>query len=193
MALISLLVFVTLALLVRADATAEIDLAIITAVRELWSPPLDALMIVLTTIGTIPSIAVPVAACLAWTLARRDFAAAFVLALVSAGTELTNVLLKHGFGRARPDMWPRFEHTTFAFPSGHAMSSVAVIGTLAVVAARLRPGAGRGLAIAAALLAFGIGFSRIYLGVHWPSDVLGGWSAGMLVLLAGVAGLRYAR
>ncbi len=64
-ALISLLVFVTLALLVRADATAEIDLAIITAVRELWSPPLDALMIVLTTIGTIPSIAVPVAACLA--------------------------------------------------------------------------------------------------------------------------------
>jgi undecaprenyl-diphosphatase len=92
-------------------------------------------------------------------------------------------VLKLLFARARPS----FPYTLAAlpspaFPSGHAMNAVIVWGLLAVVAARRFPAARR-LAIAAAgLLAVAAGLSRVYLGVHWPSDVLGGWAAGAAIL-----------
>jgi undecaprenyl-diphosphatase len=115
--------------------------------------------------------------------ARRRADAAWLVS-ATAGAMLLNHGLKAAFARARPDL---VEHLVVvvspSFPSGHALMSAAVYLTLAGL-----PGRGehatqsirrclRGLAVALVLL---IGLSRIYLGVHWPSDVLGGWVLGSL-------------
>ncbi|MFI8086324.1 phosphatase PAP2 family protein [Kitasatospora sp. NPDC086009] len=112
----------------------------------------------------------------------------------TAGTVLAPVLclaagqllrqgLMHAFGRPRPPRtdWA-FTASGFAFPSGHAFTSALCAGLLALAVARAHPRAARAAVVTAALFAGSIGLSRIYLGVHWPLDVLGAWllAAGCL-------------
>jgi undecaprenyl-diphosphatase len=100
---------------------------------------------------------------------------------------LLNLLLKLGFDRPRPDLVPHLtEAYQTSFPSGHSMSSAATYLTLGAMLARVQPSRRLkiyflSLAIAVMLL---VGFSRVYLGVHWPSDVLAGWAAGAIWALA---------
>jgi undecaprenyl-diphosphatase len=107
-------------------------------------------------------------------------AAVLVVAAVGGGTVISTVL-KALFDRARPDLVPHAtEVFTASFPSGHAMMSAVTYLTLAALVARVE----RGRAIKAFALGLGIGLtllvgaSRVYLGVHWPSDVLAGWCVG---------------
>jgi undecaprenyl-diphosphatase len=73
---------------------------------------------------------------------------------------------------------------SWSYPSGHSLNTMAVLGLLTVLAVRGRPGAARRTLLAAlgAFLVAVVGFSRVYLGVHWPSDVLAGWLIGVLWL-----------
>ncbi len=119
--------------------------------------------------------------------ARRTAALALA-AWVASG--LGSQLLKALSGRVRPS----FPYTiaalpSAAFPSGHAMNAVIVWGFLAIVAGRRWPRARNALVGAAGALAIGAGVSRVYLGVHFPTDVLGGWSAGIAILAALAAAL----
>ena len=101
------------------------------------------------------------------------------------GAALLNLLAKHAFARVRPDLWLSIlPETTFSFPSGHAMQSMAVgCGLVALLwETRWR---NRILFIAVPFVV-AVGVSRIYLGVHYPSDILAGWSASF----AWVVGLR---
>jgi undecaprenyl-diphosphatase len=113
-------------------------------------------------------------------LARKRGAALLVVASVGGGMLLSS-LLKLGFERPRPDLVPHGMRVyTASFPSGHAMLSAVTYLTLGALLARVEEDRRikaflLGLAIALTLL---IGMSRIYLGVHWPSDVLGGWCGG---------------
>jgi undecaprenyl-diphosphatase len=111
---------------------------------------------------------------------RRGATAAFV-ALSVAGGQLLGSLLKLGIDRPRPDLVSHLADVhTLSFPSGHAMLSAVTFMTLGAVAARAAPAtATRVYLLCLALLAtLLVGASRIYLGVHWPSDVLAGWCAG---------------
>ena len=107
---------------------------------------------------------------------------AFVTALVAMGAGATTVL-KQLFGRVRPDVLPHLVPVdTTSFPSGHAMDSALVYLTLAMLVARARDDRTLsvylvGSAVATTLL---VGFSRVYLGVHYPSDVVAGWGVGGL-------------
>ena len=121
-------------------------------------------------------------------LRRRCVNEALLLTFVAAGIELLNAVAKIVFHRPRPEL--RFVHLdTYSFPSGHAAASLAIYGTLAFVAGRRLRRRGRVLlAVATVTLVLLIGFSRLYLGAHYLSDVLAGlflglaWaSAGMLV------------
>jgi membrane-associated phospholipid phosphatase len=123
-----------------------------------------------------------VAAIAAYLLARRRmFADAVLMVLAYCGAEVLSYGLKLGFKRDRPFFTdPIATANTYSFPSGHATVSVATYGALAFVLARRVRGPARFAILGtAALLVSLIGFSRLYLGVHFLSDVIAGYSAGI--------------
>jgi undecaprenyl-diphosphatase len=112
-------------------------------------------------------------------LAKMRGAALLVLVSVLSGTAIST-LLKLGYSRPRPEIAHGMREFTASFPSGHAMLSAITFLTLGALLARLAPNRRRkvyamGVAI---LLTLMVGVSRIYLGVHFPSDVLAGWCLG---------------
>lgn len=112
-------------------------------------------------------------------LARMRSAALFVLLSVLGGT-LLSTILKMGYNRPRPDLTTMSEQFTASFPSGHAMLSAVTFLTLGALLARFAPT--RRLQIlsigGALLLTLLVGLSRLYMGVHYPSDILAGWCLG---------------
>lgn len=113
-------------------------------------------------------------------------AAVFVFLAVGLG-QIFSAAAKAAFDRPRPDIVPHDAYTvTSSFPSGHSMMSAIVYLTLGLLMAGLLPGRRvKAYLIAVSLfLTVAVGSSRVYLGVHWPSDVLGGWTAGAAWALA---------
>ena len=105
-----------------------------------------------------------------------------LLILAGVGTKILTVGLKQGFERERPFFPnPLASATSYSFPSGHASVSLAVYGTIGFIAARhLSDRRARVAVLAAAAVLVGlIGFSRLYLGVHFLSDVIAGFSVGL--------------
>jgi membrane-associated phospholipid phosphatase len=119
----------------------------------------------------------------------------WVATLVGVG--VLDMLLKHVIQRPRPIYASTFPHgTSFSFPSGHAMGSLVVYGILAyllVVFWTERRRTQLAIVLIAALLTVAIGVSRLYLGVHYFSDVVAGYAAGLLWLSACITGLEMAR
>lgn len=163
--------------------------AIADALRG-WGWPMPA-MLFATWIGSAV-VRLPLAAAVAVALETRgDRRGALLLVAATVGALAGNDLLKTAFARVRPDLLPQLAvETSLSFPSGHAANGAAVYGAIAWVL--VRNGApGRVMWPAAVLLAAAIGVSRVALGVHWPSDVVGGWLAGagwLLVCAAGPGG-----
>ncbi len=126
----------------------------------------------------------------------RRRAALFVLVSVLTGLALSS-MLKVGFGRPRPDLVAHGSHVlSKSFPSGHAMGSAVVYLTLGALLTRLSPRwiTRAYVLLIALLLTLLVGLSRVYLGVHWPTDVLAGWSAGATwALLCWTLALRLQR
>lgn len=113
-------------------------------------------------------------------LTRERWLALYVGVSVAGGTGLSQVL-KAVFDRARPDVVPHLvEVSTASFPSGHAMGSSVVWLTIGALMARsqTRKRVKSYLLATATVIVIAVGLTRIYLGVHWPSDVLSGWSIG---------------
>jgi len=140
---------------------------------------LDSLALALTVVGnTLPMIGAGLLAVLLL-LWRRQPRAAAVFALAVGGSMLLTQVIKFSMMRARPTLWPslRPEHT-YSFPSGHAMDTAALATAFLCLAWQQR-GAGRGLAVGAALFSMAVGWARMYLGVHYPSDVLAGWASAV--------------
>lgn len=144
---------------------------------------LTPLMVGASRFGSTPSLVVIALLATAWLAWHRQRADALLVVLGSAVGLTLAPLLKLVFTRTRP---PVAEHIvvvdSWSFPSAHSLNSMAVIGLLTVLAFRERPGRlWRTLTAAlGAFLVVLVGFSRVYLGVHWPSDVLAGWVGGAL-------------
>jgi membrane-associated phospholipid phosphatase len=143
---------------------------------------------VITFFGS-PAVAAAIGALVCILLYRRGrLVEAALLPLVIAGAELLNLVLKLSFHRARPEV-AFVELDTYSFPSGHAMISTAVYGALAYLAwSRLRTGRRRLTLVAGTVVLVAlIDFSRIYLGVHYLSDVLAGTAGGAFWLAVSIA------
>jgi membrane-associated phospholipid phosphatase len=189
--LASTALFFVLARAVLQGSTAAWDAQIRTVLHAHASPALTRLMLVITTLGEVWFLA-PFCCAAAILLLRaglrRD---AILFAMASGGSEVLDQLLKLFFHRVRPAaFFGLTSPANYSFPSGHAVTSVAIYGMLAaLLAARIRSRViRRALWAAAALLILSVGATRIYLGVHWPTDVLGGFLAGLAWLLALPAG-----
>ena len=118
-------------------------------------------------------------------LTRQRAVACLVLAAVLGGIAL-NSLLKLGFARSRPDfIVPLAKVFTASFPSGHATSSAITYLTLAALLARTTPSRRLGIyfIVVAAALTVLVGVSRVYLGVHYPTDIFAGWCIGSALFL----------
>lgn len=157
----------------------------------------DTTMVFLTTAGGfLPMTLVVVVVLLLLLAAGRGREARFLL-WSTVGCLVLNVLLKLAFHRARPHAEPAYllpRPSSLSFPSGHTMGSAGVLGSLSVIVRVLRPRRAVWLAIAVfnAVAVLGVALSRVYLGAHYPSDVLGGLFAAASWISA-VTGWVYPR
>jgi len=149
--------------------------------------PLSGLALALSEIGST-SVALFVAASAVCLLAfLRHWHGVFMVVVSALSAQVVVQLIKHLVERPRPDAEDQLVHASgFSFPSGHSATAMAIYATITFLAVRaLRRGHHRvAAAVAGGLLVGGIGLSRIFLGVHYPTDVLAGWITGAGLVLA---------
>jgi membrane-associated phospholipid phosphatase len=183
----SLLLFAWLANEMLHGATLRFDNLVRDTVHSWASPPLTAAMRGITQLGS-PEFLILVSVVLIWRLAQAGRKrAVIVLAVGAIGAELLNLLLKQLFHRQRPEAFFGYaEPLGYSFPSGHSIGSCCFYGlAAAMVTARIESPAGKALVWAGAAVVVGlIGLSRVYLGVHYPSDVIAGYAAAIVWVAA---------
>lgn len=152
------------------------ETALLQSIHGLHTPFLDGLFLFSHELGTLRFSALLALVAISWHVRRGERRAALAWLVVGLTTISVDSFVKPGFGRARPELWPRMiEPTSFSFPSGHALVSATLFPLFAWVTLRLRRI--RFLVLGVGVPLF-VGFGRLYLGVHWPTDVLAGWALG---------------
>ena len=168
-----------LALAERPDGSTAFDRSVTSWFVDHRASWLTTVARALSTIGS-QKVLVPLVAVVAIVLiARRALRPTVLLVVIWAGALELYTLAKYVVGRPRPPMhlWLT-SVTSTAFPSGHATQSLSTFAALALVSAAVFLQSARRPALAlAAVVAAGVGWSRVYLGVHWATDVLAGWLA----------------
>lgn len=159
---------------------ASFDGAALDESLEDRTPTLTTLAVVVTTLGSTVAMAVLAVAVGAWCWWRGRRADAVLAVGAMAGASLVFRLLKMVLDRARPPAADRLvNETNESLPSGHATMSIVVVGTIVVLAWAGRSALARAaMVVAAAAWVGAVGATRVYLGVHWISDVLAGWAVG---------------
>ncbi|RDI53134.1 phosphatase PAP2 family protein [Nocardia mexicana] len=149
----------------------------------------------ITDLGdTLSMTTLAVTAC-AWLAWQRRWSQLVLIATVAVGAGVTVVAVKNVVGRRRPPVDHLVTESSLSFPSGHALSTTAVVGVVAAltVLSLRRRAAKIAVGAIAALFVLAVGASRVYMGVHWPTDVLAGWTLGILWVVVGVTVLRAVR
>jgi undecaprenyl-diphosphatase len=137
----------------------------------------------LTALGGVAILTLMIAAVVGYLLITRKYQAMWLVLIATGGGQLLSWLLKDWFDRPRPELVAHLVQVSSpSFPSGHALMSAVVYLTLGALLARLADQRRVKLYFlaVAALLTLLVGLSRVYLGVHYPTDVLAGWSAGLV-------------
>lgn len=165
------------------------DNTIIWLVRYFATPLADQMMIAISNLGFGYSYAVVVIAAFSGLAVYRRWLELEGVALSLGGGAVLNYVLKNIFERARPDAFHLVVAAGYSFPSGHAMVSLCFYGMAAFLLARVMPSWRWRymLGVVIAVLILAIGISRIYLGVHYPSDVVAGYTAGTMWLMFSIA------
>ena len=176
--------FVELLDAVQEGETQKFDEWMITWLRDHEGPKwLQEVGRDFTALGGVAVLALVTAAVAGYLLLRRRYRAMWLVILATTGGLLLSTVLKYFIDRDRPAL---VEHRsmvyTKSFPSGHSMLSAVVYLTLGSLLARIMPGKMLKLYFLALAmgLTFLVGVSRVYLGVHWPTDVLAGWVGGLV-------------
>lgn len=183
-----LLAFIELAEIVREEAPHSFDQRILLAMREANDPanPIGPVWMEemgrdVTALGGFTILTGLTISAIGFMLLHRRYRLSLLTLAAVLGGMQASASLKHLFGRPRPDLVPHEVLVTSAsFPSGHAMMAAVVYLTLGVLMARTQRRRRVRLYIVtlSLIVAVAVGVSRVYLGVHWPTDVLAGWALG---------------
>ena len=170
---------------VFSEQTTEFDIAILQSIYKLHTPLLNQIMTGITFLGNGSTLIYLSSIVMIFLLVSKKFVSAFTLVIVTSGGIGLNVWLKNIFSRVRPALWERIvDVNSFSFPSGHAMVSLIVYGFIGyLLIANFRSWSSVFLFFTA-LIILAIGFSRLYLGVHWPTDIIAGYAAGLVWLIS---------
>lgn len=175
-------IFLALANEVLENEPLQADVAILTQVHTFTTTFLTKFFTIITTLGSAPVViaGVVTAGAAMWYLKRRRDALFLIFA--AGGTSAINIVFKLIFSRERPDLWQHLViEDGYSFPSGHAMISCALALAVIMLAWHTRY---RWLAVASGVLyTFLVGISRLYLGVHFPSDIVAGWCVSVLWII----------
>ena len=191
---LALWLFAEIADEVLEQETDAFDTAILQTLANFHTPLLNKIMIGVTFLGE-PTV-------LAWLsltfglvlLVQKQWSSFIITVITATGAIVLNLWLKNMFSRARPELWERIIDVSFySFPSGHAMISLVIYGFIGYwLASSLKSWRIPIIGITIFLIA-AIGLSRLYLGVHWPTDVIAGYAAGLVWLITCILSLEVAR
>jgi membrane-associated phospholipid phosphatase len=165
------------------------DEAILTWMNTIRDPLLDTVMVALSTVGNvIPMFFIALAGAIFFWRYRRHEGTFFTFSMI--GAVLIMTITKYVLARDRPELFPDpalWIETSPSFPSGHATGSFALFLTVMLIIHRKQPRWGPVVVLLAGIFAVGVTFSRLYLQVHYPSDVMAGWA----LAAAWVLGMNY--
>lgn len=188
------LFFVTLARETIEGDTHSFDESLLLALRNpadhadpIGPPWLEEMMRDFTALGSSEILLLITASVAGYLLLTHRIQLAILVVVAVLGALALNFVLKLGIDRPRPDLVPRLSQVYFtSFPSGHSMGAAATYLTLGAILARVQPRLGLKFyfLIIAVVVTLLVGVSRVYLGVHWPTDVLAGWTAGAVWAIA---------
>ncbi|OKH41856.1 phosphoesterase [Calothrix sp. HK-06] len=177
---VSALALCTLAVYARG-----LDEKVLLTIQKLHSPFLDTVMIGATLFGEGTTLLLVSGLYRHWLLRHNRRRDANTLMVAAFGGIGLNCLLKLLFARSRPLLWDRIvEVGHYSFPSGHSMVSMIVYGYISYTLAKQYPQYRNQISALAVAFIMAIGFSRLYLGVHWLTDVTAGYAAGLVWLSA---------
>ncbi|MEO5596714.1 MAG: phosphatase PAP2 family protein [Lysobacteraceae bacterium] len=142
------------------------------------SPGHDRFFVLVSKLGYLWGVIPLDVAILLWLAATKRFRPGLFFGVAVIGSAILNIAAKMYFARVRPDLWLSIApETSYSFPSGHAMGSATLATALILLCWHAR--ARWPVVIVATSFALLVSFSRIYLGVHFPSDILAGWLAAI--------------
>ena len=170
------------------------DKTILLWIHSFANPTLDGIMRFITRFndpGTVTVVAAIILGLLLW---RRYYSEAQIFIVDCLGGVILSYGLKSVFGKARPDLWQSaIEDLSYSYPSGHALGSTVLYGFIAYLIATRYPQFSPLVYVVAVCLIGAIGLSRLYLGVHWPTDIIGGYGIGFLWLTFCITMLKLKR
>jgi len=160
------------------------DKTVLLWIHSFANPTLDRIMHFVTGLNNPEFVSIVAAITLGLLLWKRCYPEAQTFVIDCAGGVVLSYGLKSVFGKTRPDLWQSaIEEVSFSYPSGHALGSTVLYGFLAYLFATRFPQFAWLIYSLAVLMIASIGLSRLYLGVHWPTDIIGGYGIGFLWLM----------
>jgi undecaprenyl-diphosphatase len=187
--LLAVWIFVGIAYLVSEGSTQQLDESVLRALRsptdpaDAWGPSwLEDMARDITALGGVAALCLATIGVAGYLLMVRRYRGLALLLGATLGGTLLSALLKQLFYRERPNIVPHLSYVSDpSFPSGHSMLSAVVYLTLGALLARVveKRRVKLYFLLVALWISFLVGISRVYMGVHYPTDVLAGWSAGV--------------
>lgn len=191
-AAVSVVLFALLALGIKSGFLAAFDHSTLSFIHSLAEPTLDWWVPIATNLGDVVFVCAVTLLTAAWLARKRSWTSLIILLTSVMGTSALAFLLKILVDRARPELWTHLVlETSHSFPSGHATASAAL--ALCFVAILWRTKWRTRALVAASVYVLLVAFTRLYAGVHYPTDILGGWIISVGWVAAVVALATYKR
>ncbi|MDF2534809.1 MAG: hypothetical protein K0R18_966 [Bacillales bacterium] len=181
--------FITFGLLVyevKVEHLVTFDNKIIIFANSIHTAYLTKLLKIITAIGSWNQVVIILGVILIYLIWKKHYYFGLFIIIVNALSPILNTFLKNTFQRPRPNIDPYYLYTSFSFPSGHATSAIVLFTTICFLIYHLHSNKFKPFVFFSVLMVGLIGFSRVYLGVHYPTDILGGFIIGTMWLMLSI-------